>query len=782
MKNRDGQTAGTGQALRKRAEELALAKASRPPEAISLEETQKIIHELRVHQIELEAQNEELLRTQEKLDAERERYFDFYNLAAVGYLTINEHGLILETNLTTAKLLGSNRVELDKQPINQFILKEDQDIYYRHRRQLMENGDPQTCELRMLKKDGAAFWGHLATTPLQDVNGNSIFRIVLSDITERKFQEESGELTTRLIVLINTPGSFRERMAELTAALQGWSGCEAVGLRLRDGGDFPYFETQGFSSEFVDMENHLCAYGKNGELLRDSAGNPVLECMCGNILSGKFNPGKPFFTAHGSFWTNSTSDLPAITTEAGRQSRACIRCNSEGYESVAMIPLREGDQMFGLLQFNDRRRNCFSPGLIEHCEKMADSLAIALAQRQSEEALRKSEERFGAFMSNLPAAAFIKDESGRILFVNKYLQKLLNLQDWDSKITHELIAGEMGRKMSADDTRALEHGTLKVQKTMTDALGVLRTFETIKFPISKEVKPAMLGGIAVDITDNKQKEEEIKLRSEELQKANAEKDKFFSIIAHDLRSPFQSFLSLTKEMAEEFPRLKKDEMHEIAVGMRDSAANLYRLIEGLLQWSIMQQGLMPFNPKAVLLLAIVNESVAMVLEPAVNKGIEITSHIPADMKVMADSNMLQSIIRNLVSNATKFTAKGGIINLSAKYAGDNNVEISIKDSGIGMSREMMDYLFRVDIRTKRKGTDGEPSAGLGLLLCKEFVEKQGGGIRVESKEGKGSGFYFTIPQNHIDSVTEKVFLNKASNFQSMRMAVKYEQSTNRQTF
>ena len=415
--------------LRKRAEEIARKKALALPKSIS-PNTQKIIQELRVHQIELEMQTEELLRSQVKLDAERERYFDFYNLAPVGYLTISEQGLVLEANLTAATLLGRNRAELDKRPISQFILKEDQDIYYVHRKQLFDIGKPQTFELRIVKKDNTTFWALLATTQLQDINGNSICRVVMSDITALK-------------------------QAEL----------------------------------------------------------------------------------------------------------------------------------------------------------------------------------------------------------------------------------------------------------------------------------------------------EIKLKNEELHKANAEKDKFFSIIAHDLRSPFQSFLGLTQEMAEELPRLTKPEMQEIAVNMRDSATNLYRLIESLLQWSIMQQGLMPFNPKAVLLLPIVSESVAMVLEPAGKKGIEITSHIPDAIKVLADSNMLQSVIRNLFSNAIKFTAKGGAINLSAKYAGDNNVEISIKDSGIGMSSEMVDNLFRVDVRTNRKGTEGELSTGLGLLLCKEFVEKQGGKIRVESEEGKGSVFYFTIPCN-----------------------------------
>jgi signal transduction histidine kinase len=152
--------------------------------------------------------------------------------------------------------------------------------------------------------------------------------------------------------------------------------------------------------------------------------------------------------------------------------------------------------------------------------------------------------------------------------------------------------------------------------------------------------------------------------------------------------------------------------------MRDSAAGIFRLLENLLEWSITQQGLMPFNPDAVQLRPLVAESMAMAQEPAKSKGIEITYDVPDDMTVFAESNMLQTVIRNLVSNAVKFTSKGGKISLSAKTAGDRSIEISIKDSGIGMNKALVDNLFRLDIKTNRKGTANEPGSGLGLLLCK----------------------------------------------------------------
>ena len=409
-------------ALRRRAEEIARERASSSPkdvEAMSPEEVKRMLHELRVHQIELEMQNEELRRTQGELHAARARYFDLYDLAPVGYCVISEQGLILEANLTAAGLLGVARSALVKAPVSRFILLDDQDIYYRHRKQLFETGEAQACELRMTKKDGAQFWARLEATAAQDSNGATVCRVVMSDITERKFRDDERELTTRLVEMINEPSGFRECLAGLTGSLQEWSGCEAVGIRLNDGNDYPYFETRGFPPAFVRDESHLCAFGPDGKVLRDDLGAPVLECMCGNVLCGRFDPTKPFFTAHGSFWTNSTSSLLASTSEADRQARTRNRCHGEGYESVALIPLRTSGQVFGLLQFNDPRTDRFTADLIEHFERLADSLAIALARRQASEALRESEARFSkAFTASPVAMAISRLDDGLLLDVN----------------------------------------------------------------------------------------------------------------------------------------------------------------------------------------------------------------------------------------------------------------------------------------------------------------------------------------------------------------------------
>ena len=504
-----------GRTIRRQAEEKAREKAALSPEnleALSSEEIRRIHHELRVHQIELEMQNEELRRSQVELDAVRARYFDLYDLAPVGYFTLSEKGLILEVNLTCATLLGVARAALVNHPISRFIHKEDQDNYYLHLKQLLKTGEPQSCELRMMKTDGAVFWVHLATVREQDSGGAPMCRIALSDITERKFLEDERELTARLITFINTPGDFHKRMSDLTASLQDWSGCEAVGIRLRDGDDYPYYETRGFLPGFVKAEKYLCAYGPDGQILRDGTDNPVLECMCGNILCGRFDPVKPFFTAHGSFWSNSTTALLAGTTEADRQARTRNRCNGMGYESVALIPLRSGDQVFGLIQFNDLRPNRFTPNLIDHFERMADSLAIALSRRQAEDALRESEERFrNLFQYHSAVKLIIDPDTGDIIDANeaatKYygwpLEELKRMRIQQiNAMPPDAVKADMKKAASSESTRfEFQH------RRADDSIREVEVF-TNKIEIAGK---SVLYSIVHDITERKQTEETFKL-------------------------------------------------------------------------------------------------------------------------------------------------------------------------------------------------------------------------------------------------------------------------------
>ena len=185
--------------LRRQAEERLAKEKTEVEFDLSPEETQKTLHELQVHQIELEMQNEELRRAQEQLEALRARYFDLYDLAPVGYMTLSEQGLILEANLTASTLLNTSRTALVRQPISRFILKEDQDIYYLHRKQLFETGKPQSCELRVVKRDTAPIWVRLDATVMHAADGASVCRLIAVDISERKLAESIRNRVERII-------------------------------------------------------------------------------------------------------------------------------------------------------------------------------------------------------------------------------------------------------------------------------------------------------------------------------------------------------------------------------------------------------------------------------------------------------------------------------------------------------------------------------------------------------------------------------------------------------
>ncbi len=237
----------------------------------------------------------------------------------------------------------------------------------------------------------------------------------------------------------------------------------------------------------------------------------------------------------------------------------------------------------------------------------------------------------------------------------------------------------------------------------------------------------------------------IRWQNQELQRLNAEKDKFFSIIAHDLRNPFGGFLALTDMMADETMDLPGDQQKEMMIEMNTSARNIFGLLNNLLEWSQTQRGGIEYRPQAIGLKNVVIECLNTMNDLAKKKNIEIIVDIYEQQEVFADMYMLQTIIRNLISNAIKFTSNKGMIKISSTINENNFAMISVEDNGIGLAKEMQDILFHVDARTSRPGTDGEPSSGLGLILCKEFVEKNGGKIWVESEEGKGSRFYFTLP-------------------------------------
>jgi PAS domain S-box-containing protein len=274
---------------------------------------------------------------------------------------------------------------------------------------LRANKDSYEIEHRVVRKsDGQTRLVHEKCEHVRDAAGRIVRSVgMVHDVTDRKRFERERELTIEFLRLVNEHAGMGNLVQAAATFFQEQSGCAAVGIRLKDGDDYPYYEARGFPHEFVRMENHLCARDPEGKIVRDAAGKPVIECMCGNVICGRVDPSKNFFTAHGSFWSNCTSDLLAGTTDADRQAHTRNRCNGEGYESVALLPLHVGAQRLGLLQLNDKRKGMFSPEGIALLERLADHLAVALAKAEADEDLRRMAEDLKRSNQDLEQFAYV---------------------------------------------------------------------------------------------------------------------------------------------------------------------------------------------------------------------------------------------------------------------------------------------------------------------------------------------------------------------------------------
>jgi len=236
---------------------------------------------------------------------------------------------------------------------------------------------------------------------------------------------------------------------------------------------------------------------------------------------------------------------------------------------------------------------------------------------------------------------------------------------------------------------------------------------------------------------------------EMLQELNASKDRFFSIIAHDLKGPFQGLLGYSQVLSNDLPSLTIEEIAEVANSLNHSANHLFKLLENLLNWSRIQRGVIECNPIDFELDLLIKQNVDLAILNANQKDITISTDVPHSLMVFADLNMINTILRNLLSNAIKFTHRNGSIRITAKEHSNSQVVVTVADNGIGMDEEMMSKIFRIDVHTSGLGTENEEGTGLGLILCRDLSEKNNGTISVESSLGKGTAFSVFLPNRKI---------------------------------
>jgi len=636
-------------------------------ESLSLKEIKVLFHEYQVHQIELELQNEELRNTQKQFEITRDRFARLFNEAPVGYLSVDQSGIIAQANQTFADMVNRQTHLVSGKALVDFIATRDRSAFLGRFKAFFKN--PQGKELTFALQGTDVLVRCVGRIETQDPEASRQLLLILSDISQQARAEDA----------------LQERERFLTSVLE----------TTQDG--FWVIEAGGRLTNVNDAYCRMSGYAR-----------------------------EEFKILH-------IADIDAVEDE---------RVTSERMRRI----VESGSELF---ETRHRRKD----GSVFDVEVSASYLGLhggmfvcfcrdISTRKKTETASRESELRY-RLLSDLTMEGILIHKSGFALDLNISLAKMLGYdrQDLIGKkflevaVYHEdqgIVRNNIGKEYAQPYIVRFVKKNGEVFWVEVEARNFELNGETLRVASVR------------DITERRKSEEEISRINAELRGAIAEKDRFFSIMAHDLKSPISGFLSLTKILVEDFENLTMKEVNKSLNALYKSSMRVFALLENLLEWAKLQQGLLICSPSPYLLKEIVRTSLDFVHSLADQKEITLRDETPSDVIVNIDPPLIGTVIRNLLSNALKFSNRGGHVLVTARQEG-GMVTVSVQDDGVGMDQETLAKLFSLDNKITRPGTEGETSTGLGLVLCKEFVEKHGGRIWAKSSPGQGTTFSFTLP-------------------------------------
>jgi PAS domain S-box-containing protein len=380
----------------------------------------------------------------------------------------------------------------------------------------------------------------------------------------------------------------------------------------------------------------------------------------------------------------------------------------------------------------------------------SEAILIICTEISNKQKLEFEKDLLYALMDNIPDTIYFKDTESKFTLVNSAQAKLLgvkNCEDAIGKSDSDFFPQNHAEEAYKDEQELFNTGLPLISKPerIRHSSGNYKWVTATKVPIFDANGEATgLVGISRDITELKEAENKILKYTNELQYLNASKDKFFSIIAHDLKNPFISLLGFSEILLEDYDTLSNDERFEYIHNIYSASKNSFQLLDNLLQWSRAQTGRIDYCPIEIDFKKLAEECLTVLVTTATKKRIKIINNFGNSIFVYADPDMAKTVIRNLITNALKFTNEGGVVSITAAIQEDYLLTV-IEDNGVGMDADTAEKLFRIDVHHSACGTSNEVGTGLGLILCKEFIEKNGGKIWFESELGKGSRFFFTLP-------------------------------------
>ncbi len=662
----------------------------------------------------------------------------------VAKISIDGHFIYITPNCLL--ILGYNQNEMIGKSIHDFLHPDETEDLEEYQRTELRKNLTSSITLRFRKKDGKYLWIETKTKSLRNTETNKTeFLIsILRDITEKKTEEEILNARLRLHKFAdnNTLNALLQKTLEEAEKLTD----SKIGFYHFVNQDQRTVQLQEWSVNTIEK---FCERVYDDHAYDISKAGVWVDC---------------FYTKAPVIHNNYNTLPHKKGMPAGHA--AVIR--------MLTVPVKRKNKVAAILGVGNKESD-YTDGDVKIISRLADLTWDIAEKKIAENKLAEQQKKIHGIFSIAPVGIAMAI-NGIIHEINDTACNMLGynrneLLMKDSRILHcsdeeyNKIADNIYTNVKLTGSYSVES---KLKKNDGSVLEVLLSY--IPLDIDNFEKGIIF--TAMDITERKdnerklnnllnevlnsntlieknlkEKNELIQLLAaseEKLKRSNSEKDKFFSIISHDLRSPFQGFIGMSQLLAEHFDLLSNQEIKDLSKELLSSASNLYKLLENLLEWSKMQRGSTEIKFTKNNLSHIVMEIVVLLKKNAAAKQQIINHNIPDDFIVCVDTNLITGILRNLLSNAIKFTDIGGEITISAKKSSTTEIQISVKDTGIGFSETELDNLFKLDKKVSKSGTMGELSTGLGLILCREYVTKLNGKIWVESELKKGTTFYFTV--------------------------------------
>ena len=589
--------------------------------------------------------------------------------------------------------------------------------------------------------------------------GKVMLQATVRDITERKRAEAYREMNLEILQILNEPGDYQESIQRSLAVLKTRTGSDAVGIRLQDGDDFPYFAQQGFSKDFLLTENTLIGRATDGGVCRDKDGYVNLACTCGLVISGKTNPANLLFTPGGSCWTNDSFLLLDIPPGDDPRLHPRNQCIHQGYASVALVPIRNKDRIIGLIHLNDRHKGRFTLDTVELLEGIASHIGSALMRKRAELALNESNALTDAVVENAPFMVFVKEATDlRFVIFNRAGEELLG---YDRKAllgknNLDLFPPEQAAHFMAKDREVLdgEVGILDIlEEPILTAKKGQRLLHTRKVRIrGADGQTKFLLGISEDITERKQAEEEKAKLEDQFRQAQKMESvgRLAGGVAHDFNNLLMGMMNYV-----ELCRGRVEPDHPIQEWLDEIMRDAQRSAE-------ITRQLLAFARKQAIVPRVLdlNDAVAgmlKLLRRLIGEDITLAWLPGADLRsVRLDPSQVDQILANLCVNARDaiagvgtITLETGSITIDAEFCTRHADAIpgtyaclAVSDDGCGMAPETLAQIFEPFFTTKGIGE----GTGLGLATVYGIVKQNNGFIDTYSEPDKGTTFKIYFPQ------------------------------------